>query len=147
MLPPSSSSRTRSSSPRSGVVAVIVQNDRFLVIRRALTVRAPHMFCFPGGGVEPGETESEALHREMQEELAARVRIERQLWQSVTPNGVQLSWWRTHLDAESPLQANPAEVESVHWLTAEQMWNLPELLPSNRGFLSALQRSEFELDE
>ncbi len=136
-----------SSSPRSGVVAVIVQDDRFLVIRRSLTVRAPRMFCFPGGAVEPGETDSEALHREMQEELAAQVRIERQLWQSVTPNGVQLTWWRTHLDGASPIQANPAEVESVHWFTAEEMWGLPELLPSNRGFLSALQRSEFQLDE
>lgn len=140
MLPPSR-------SPYSGVVAVIVQDDRFLVIRRSHTVRAPRMFCFPGGAVEPGETEDEALHREMQEELAAQVRIERRLWQSVTPNGVQLGWWRTHLAAGSGLEANPAEVESVHWLTAEEMWELPELLPSNRGFLRALRRSEFQLDE
>ena len=45
---------------RRGVVAVIVRDQRLLVIRRASGVAAPGMYCFPGGGIEPGEIEEEA---------------------------------------------------------------------------------------
>jgi 8-oxo-dGTP pyrophosphatase MutT (NUDIX family) len=127
-------------------VAVIRENDRFLVIRRARSVRAPRAFCFPGGGVEPGESEPVALRRELREELSAQVRIDRRLWRSVSASGVQLAWWQAQLEHNSPMQANPAEVESVHWLTIAEMLQLPQLLPSNREFLSALERGEFQLD-
>jgi len=50
------------------VVAVILRGERFLVICRSQQVRAPGMYCFPGGGIEPGETEEQALRRELLEE-------------------------------------------------------------------------------
>ena len=53
-----------------GVVAVVLRGDRFLVIRRSQVVRAPGMHCFPGGSIEAGESESDAVRREMLEELA-----------------------------------------------------------------------------
>ena len=64
---------------RRGVVAVVVREARLLVVRRSALVEAPRAYCFPGGGIEPGETESEALRREMVEELAAEVVPVRQL--------------------------------------------------------------------
>jgi len=54
---------------RRGVVAVIQRANRYLVIRRAAKVIAPGRLCFPGGGVEPGESERQTLIREMEEEL------------------------------------------------------------------------------
>ena len=42
---------------RRGVVGVVVEGGRLLVIERSQTVEAPGMFCFPGGGIEPGEAE------------------------------------------------------------------------------------------
>ncbi len=126
---------------------MITQEDRFLVIRRSHLVRAPRAVCFPGGGVEPGETEADALVRELQEEIAARARAVCRLWESRSPSGLQLGWWRAEIDASSQLVANPAEVEAIHWWTAEQLLQQPDLLPSNRAFLAALARREFSWDD
>ena len=77
-------------SMRCGAVAVIPHADRLLVIRRAATVEAPGTYCFPGGALEPGETEEDAIRRELREELAVDVVPVRRLWQSITPWQVDL---------------------------------------------------------
>ena len=58
--------------------------NRFLVIRRSSTVMAPGAFCFPGGGIESGETEEIALVRELQEELAVQSKPVRRIWRNIT---------------------------------------------------------------
>ena len=78
---------------RRGVVAVIVDQGRLLVIRRSRHVVAPGAYCFPGGAIESGESETAALIREIQEELGVCVRPLRPLWQSITPWNVHLTWW------------------------------------------------------
>ncbi len=132
----------RDSSRRRGVVAVIRRNDRLLVIRRAQSVVAPGAFCFPGGAIEGDETEEQALVREIAEELGACVRPLRRIWSNTTPWKVDLTWWLAEADPDCDYQPNPAEVESVHWLTTAEMSELPELLASNRQFLSALESGE-----
>ena len=37
---------------RHAVVAIIVEQSKYLVIRRSAFVRAPGLLCFPGGGIE-----------------------------------------------------------------------------------------------
>jgi 8-oxo-dGTP pyrophosphatase MutT (NUDIX family) len=134
------------SARRSGVVAVITRGDEFLVIRRSQFVRAPGAFCFPGGGRELGESEPEALRRELLEELAVEARIVRRLWASRTASGLRLAWWRAELTEGCLVVPNPAEVESIHWFTASVLQEQPHLLPTNREFLAALERREFSLD-
>ena len=57
-------------STRRGAIGVLCRsNGDFLVIERAASVRAPGRFCFPGGAIETGESEEEAVVREMSEEL------------------------------------------------------------------------------
>lgn len=118
-----------------GVVAVVLRDERLLVIRRSQLVRAPGMHCFPGGGIEAGETESQAVVREMQEELAVRATPIRRLWESVTLWQVHLAWWQVKIDADAMPVPNPAEVESFHWLTPAEILRLPNLLGSNVEFL------------
>ena len=120
-----------------GVVAVILRGERFLVIRRSQHVRAPGMYCFPGGGIEPGESEEDALHRELREELSIAALPKRRLWESVTPWQVHLAWWLAEIDGDAALVPHPDEVESFHWLTAEEIRALPNLLASNVEFLDA----------
>lgn len=132
---------------RRGVVAVVSQTGRLLVIRRSAQVVAPRAICFPGGTIEAGESEAAALIREVQEELGAEILPLRRLWRSVTPWNVDLAWWSARLDAAAPLRLNAAEVESVHWLAPEEILALPDLLASNCEFLQAISRGEIVLDE
>jgi 8-oxo-dGTP diphosphatase len=131
--------------PRRGVVAVIVQESRLLVIRRSQQVVAPGAYCFPGGHVEDGETEPDALVREIQEELGAIIRPVRSLWTSITPWNVHLSWWLAVAETESAWEINPQEVESVHWLTLAEIQSLPGLLSSNHEFLQAVSAGDIAL--
>jgi len=131
--------------PRRGVVAVIMRGEQFLVIRRSQHVRAPGMHCFPGGTIEPGEAEDEAVRRELMEELALVAAPQRLLWRSITPWGVELAWWLTEIDDAALPAANPLEVEAFQWLSATDIRELPQVLPSNLEFFEAWQSGQFGL--
>lgn len=128
---------------RRGVVAIIRRDERFLVIRRSATVAAPLAYCFPGGHIEPGESEEAAVCRELAEELSAQIRPIRRVWSSVTPWGIELAWWLADLTGD--VCPNPAEVDSVYWLAAEEMAALPTLLESNRALLRLLASGGIDL--
>jgi 8-oxo-dGTP diphosphatase len=58
------------------VAAVIERDGRYLITQRRATAVLPNLWEFPGGKVEPGERDEDALQREIQERLDARVRVE-----------------------------------------------------------------------
>jgi len=116
-----------------------------LVIRRSQSVVAPGAYCFPGGGIEPGESEQEALVREFREEISLSIRPLRRIWTNVTPWKVELAWWRAAADPHDVPVANEAEVASIHWLTPSEMLAVPELLPSNQEFLELVLDGRIEL--
>jgi 8-oxo-dGTP pyrophosphatase MutT (NUDIX family) len=130
---------------KRGVVAVIVRGETLLVIRRSQAVRAPGAYCFPGGAIEPGEVEPEAVVRELGEELALLSRPVRRLWECVTPWQVHLAWWLAEIDPAAVPVPHPAEVESFQWLAPAAIRNLPNLLASNHHFLDALAAVAFSL--
>ena len=130
---------------RRGAVVIVVRDGRMLVIRRSRWVVAPRTYCFPGGGIDRDESEEEALVREVREELGVTVRPLRRLWQCVTAWKVELAWWLGELEPDAEPLPNPAEVESVHWLTPAEMSRLPGLLESNREFLELVRRGEIQL--
>ncbi len=75
---------------RHAVVAVIIEQSQFLVIRRSEIVRAPGLLCFPGGGIEENEDFESAIRRELSEELQLQVVVSQHIWTSVTRWGTQL---------------------------------------------------------
>ena len=137
--------KSNSAVPEQAVVAVISQSDKLLTITRSQSVRAPGKVCFPGGGVESGESLTDALIREMYEELNISVQPIGALWHSVAASGVELNWWRTEIRAGQLIRPNPDEVDSFHWLSIAEITQLPNLLASNLEFFNALDRGEFEL--
>src|SRR3954470_802116 len=62
-------------SPRVIVAAVIIVDGRVLAAERSAPPEVAGRWEFPGGKVEPGETDAQALARECLEELGARVAV------------------------------------------------------------------------
>jgi len=130
-------------SPRQGVVAIIQRDEALLVIKRSSLVVAPDAFCFPGGGIEEGETEEAALRRELLEELGVVVEPERCVWRSQTPWNVELGWWTARLALpEVTFVPSQHEVAEIHWLRIPEILALPNLLASNVQFLERVMRGE-----
>lgn len=132
---------------RRGAVAIIVRDGRMLVIRRSRQVVAPLVYCFPGGGIENGETEEAAVVREVFEEVGVEIVPRRRLWECVTAWKVHLAWWQADLSPAAVPVANPREVESIHWFTPAEMAAQSELLASNREFLELLASGAIRLED
>ncbi len=123
--------------PRHGAVAVLVEEERFLVIRRSSFVRAPNLLCFAGGTIEAGETPQQAIVRELFEELALEAEAKEHIWQSRTSWGTLLDWVLVERRAGCKPIAAPAEVAEWMWLSPEALLAHPDLLPSVPAFFSA----------
>jgi 8-oxo-dGTP diphosphatase len=57
------------------VGAMIEQDGKYLITQRPPTATLPLLWEFPGGRVEPGETDEEALARELREEMGIAVEV------------------------------------------------------------------------
>lgn len=94
---------------------------------------------FPGGKVEPGETPSCALAREIREELAAEIRIgDRIAVVEYDYPAFHLSmdcFWCELIGGEVKL----LEAEAAKWLTRDTLYSVP-WLPADRLLLESIER-------
>ncbi|MDO4583921.1 MAG: NUDIX domain-containing protein [Planctomycetia bacterium] len=129
---------------RKGVVGLLRRGTSFLVIQRSAEVVAPLKWCFPGGGIQEGETEEAALKREFQEELGISILPQARICASVTPWNVHLSWWFVEAtdDALQTLHPDSREVQAVRWMSLETLYRHPDALVSNLPILEQLMREE-----
>ncbi|MGH8907205.1 MAG: NUDIX hydrolase [Egibacteraceae bacterium] len=102
------------------VVAIITRDHKVLLVRR----RQPEgalSWVFPGGGVEPGETEIRAVEREVCEEVGIHVHAHTRLGQRIHPDsGRLLAYWVCE-----PLSGNGAvvdidELDLLRWVTPSE---------------------------
>lgn len=93
------------------------------------------MWEFPGGKVEPSETESEALIRECAEELGVRIEVGVRLGAPVPVSPlITLTVWTARLAAGVPTAHEHAQ---LRWLSADELDTVPFLAP-DRPFLPPL---------
>ncbi len=133
--------------PGHGAVAIVVEDGRFLVIRRSATVRAPNLLCFAGGTIEVGESPEQAIERELQEELSVVGSAIQHVWQSRTRWGTLLEWILVERDPGSHPQANPEEVSEWMWLSGAELLPRSDLLPSVPAFYVAWAKGEISLPQ
>jgi ADP-ribose pyrophosphatase len=63
--------------------AIILRDDKVLVVQRSEKMKLPLKWEFPGGKVEIGESDEECLHREIMEELGIQIDIIKSLKPSI----------------------------------------------------------------
>lgn len=108
------------------VAAVVCQNGKILTVRKGKTRFAytSGKWEFPGGKVEAGETEPEALRRELKEELDIEVKVERLLMTvdyEYPDFSIALSTYCCTTDSLAP---NLREHTAFHWLKPSELHEL-----------------------
>lgn len=107
------------------VGAAIVESGRLLAAQRAYPPDLAGQWELPGGKVDAGESDEQALVRECREELDVEVRLRRRLngeW-AIPPSAV-LRVWRATVVAGTP---HCLEHAALRWLTAGELYDVPWL--------------------
>jgi 8-oxo-dGTP pyrophosphatase MutT (NUDIX family) len=122
----------------AAVVAVVADAGRVLVIRRGPGVRNPGYWTPLSGRVEPGESQAEALVREVREEVGLGVTPVAKVWECDTHDGsFRLYWWTARLTAGGPgheLVLDPAEVAEARWLRPAEFRRLAPTFAGDHEF-------------
>ena len=134
-----------SSSRRVIVAAVIINAGRVLACERSAPPEVAGRWEFPGGKVEPGESDADALIRECAEELGVRVEVGARVGPDVPlahGRAVLRVFAVTLLDGDEPRALEHTamrwlavdELDSVPWLPADTpiVRELPALLAADR---------------
>jgi 8-oxo-dGTP diphosphatase len=118
------------------VGAAIVEDGRVLACERSDPPEMAGRWEFPGGKVEPGESEEEALIRECEEELGVLVAVGERIGQDV-PLGHGRSVLRVYLAALVKGQPVPLEHAEIRWLARSELGSVP-WLPADAPIVEAL---------
>ncbi|MDH6112616.1 8-oxo-dGTP diphosphatase [Kitasatospora sp. MAP12-15] len=120
------------------VGGALIHQGRVLAARRSAPAEVAGRWEFPGGKAEPGESEPQALERELHEELGVRARALRRLageW-TVRP-GLLLRIWAAELLAGDP---QPLEDHSeLRWLGPDEL-SVVDWLEHDREVLPEVAR-------
>lgn len=127
--------------PASAVMAVLINGDRILMIRRGPAVRRAGFWSPPGGMIEPGESQRDAVVRELQEELGLQAAAVRKVWECLTDDGrIRLHWWLVKAPIAT-LKPVTDEVAETRWITAQEFAELsPRFMAHAPFFLEVLPR-------
>ena len=123
--------------PRIVVGAAIRVGDKILAAARSYPPELAGLWEFPGGKVEPGESDTDALRRECREELGVVIDVgERVCGDLFTGGGrfvLRVHW--ANLRGGEPAAL---EHDRLRWLTAAELDDVP-WLPGNRPVVETLR--------
>ncbi|HMR07783.1 MAG TPA: (deoxy)nucleoside triphosphate pyrophosphohydrolase [Polyangiaceae bacterium] len=129
-------------SPNAEAIAVVgavaLRAGKCLVAKRGPGGSAAHRWEFPGGKVKAGESQAEALVREIREELELHIRVGA-LIGSVRAQAstalIELSLWQVEIVAGTPVLR---EHEEVRWVGPEELSAL-DFAAADRPLLGRIQ--------
>jgi 8-oxo-dGTP diphosphatase len=127
-------------TPIRVVAAVVRQGDSILITRRPDRPDGPGQWEFPGGKVDSGEVEREALRREIAEELGCPIEVEALLLRHehrYPELEVELAFYAARLPAGSvPAAIGVAE---VRWARVGTLASF-DFLEADRAVLDEIER-------
>jgi 8-oxo-dGTP diphosphatase len=119
---------------KQAVVAVLRDADRLLVIRRGPAARRSGYWTPLSGTIEVGESQQEALVREVREELSLEVQPIAKVWECPTDDQrYRLHWWTAQVVGGS-LEPDPGEVAEARWVTPREFAELQPTFEGDREF-------------
>ncbi|WP_213011465.1 (deoxy)nucleoside triphosphate pyrophosphohydrolase [Paractinoplanes toevensis] len=119
------------------VAAAIITEGRVLACERSAPPEVAGRWEFPGGKVEPGETDEQALARECVEELGVRVEVGERIGPDVSlahGRAVLRVFAVTLLGDDQP---QALEHTAMRWLSADELDSVP-WLPADKPIVAAL---------
>jgi 8-oxo-dGTP diphosphatase len=108
------------------VAAVIERDGRYLITQRRSTAVLPGLWEFPGGRVEDGETDEQALRRELGERLGAEVEVKARMAHRVHDYhgySVDLNLYQAAIKEGQEPQA--LRVAQVRWVPSDEFEKYP----------------------
>lgn len=126
-----------------GVAMVIEKDGRYLMGRRSAHKKsAPGYWCAIAGKIEDGETQEEAVVREVREEVGLDVTPVAWLCSFDTHDGgAHIHWWTTRIiGGEASL--NNDENSELAWVTLAEMERLTPIFPEDIDVFRRLIRSK-----
>jgi 8-oxo-dGTP diphosphatase len=128
-------------SPETGlrviVGAAIIEDGRVLACERSDPPEVAGKWEFPGGKVEAGESEEEALVRECEEELGVLVAVGERVGDDVLL-GHGRSVLRVYFATLLKGQPVPLEHSEIRWLGRDELGDVP-WLPADAPIVEALR--------
>jgi 8-oxo-dGTP diphosphatase len=122
------------------VGTAIVRERALLAQQRAYPAPIAGLWELPGGRVEPGESDVDAVARECHEELGVTVAVGEPIGPDVTlPKGKLLRIYRASL-VDPDAVPHPHDHAALRWLKAGQLGTV-EWLPADRVLLPALRQA------
>lgn len=107
------------------VAGIIQKGNRVLVSKRPPDTHLGGYWEFPGGKPEAGESDTEALHRELQEEIGISVSVEKPYF-SVTheydERTVHIEFYMCRKNDDAT--PKPLECEAVQWVDRQNLSSL-----------------------
>ena len=123
---------------REAIVAVLLRADRLLAIRRGPAVARPGYWQPVSGKIEPGESQREAVVREVREEVGLTVVPLAKVWESETDDGTfRLHWWTANAEM-GDVVPDPDEVGEARWVTPEEFLSLDPVFEGDREFFERI---------
>ena len=125
------------SPARDAVAAIIRRGERFLFVKRSeFCAGAVGYWCPVSGRLEPGETQEQALAREVFEEVGLHIVATRKVGELLILDGrCLLHYWTTEIVSGEARIASP-EVAALTWATMDE---LRQLMPTFEDDLRIVQ--------
>jgi 8-oxo-dGTP diphosphatase len=117
------------------VAGAIVADSRLLVAQRLRPPELAGRWELPGGKVTNGETEPEALARELAEELGIEVAVGERLGDDVALNAT--TTLRAYLVGLIAGQPHPHDHRALRWVTGAELHEI-DWVPADRAWLPVL---------